>query len=65
MRLGDTDHAFTWLEKACEERNVVPLLVHADPFYDNLRRDSRFAALLQRFNLTGPESTSAIAKETP
>jgi hypothetical protein len=26
MRLGDNDHAFTWLEKAYEERARLPML---------------------------------------
>ena len=56
VRLGETEQAFAWLEKACEERNVFPLLLHADPCYDSLRPDPRFAALLRRFNFTSDES---------
>jgi hypothetical protein len=51
--LGETDRALAWIEKACAERNVFPLLFHADPFYDSLRRDSRLGSFLRHFNL-GP-----------
>ena len=61
VRLGDVDQAFHWLEKACEERNVFALIIHADPFYDNLKRDNRFGALLRRFDLAGAESESVDA----
>ena len=61
VRLGNTEEAFAWLEKACEERNVFPLLLHADPVYDNVRPDPRFAALLRRFSLSGDESSTAHA----
>lgn len=66
VRLGETEETFAWLEKACEERNVFPLLLHADPFYDSLRSDPRLAALLRRFSLTGDESTPlSSAGRTP
>lgn len=67
VRLGETDQAFIWLEKACEERNVFPLLFHADPFYDNLRSDPRFGDLLRRFELAGAENktvAAAVREET-
>lgn len=51
--LDQTEHALIWLEKACEERNVFPLLIHVDPFYDRLRGDARFTDLLERFSLAG------------
>jgi TolB-like protein/tetratricopeptide (TPR) repeat protein len=39
------------------------LLLHADPFYDSLRPDPRFATLLHRFSLSGNESSAAQAGE--
>ena len=45
------DQALEWLERACAERNVFPLLSHADPLYDHLRSDSRFGTLLRQFGL--------------
>ena len=51
LTLGDVEQAFEWLEKAVEERNVFPLLMNCDPFYDPVRADSRFQNLLRRMNL--------------
>jgi tetratricopeptide (TPR) repeat protein len=45
MRIGDSEQAFCWLEKACSERNVFSLLLSSDPFYDSLRSDKRFEHL--------------------
>jgi len=49
--IGEKDRAFEWLGKACQERN--PLLAYASvmPYYDALRSDARFAALLKRLGL--------------
>jgi tetratricopeptide (TPR) repeat protein len=49
--IGEKDLAFEWLNKAYEERN--PLLAYAKvmPYYDTLRTDLRFAALLKRLGL--------------
>ncbi len=47
-RIGDSEQAFYWLEKACSERNVFSLLLNSDPFYGNLRGDKRFEHLRQR-----------------
>lgn len=48
VMLGDEEQALHWLEKACEERNVFPLLMSSDPFYDSLRPDPRFEDLQRR-----------------
>jgi tetratricopeptide (TPR) repeat protein len=48
IMLDDKERAFRWLEKACEERNVFPLLMNSDPFYDPLRSDPRFAELMRK-----------------
>jgi Tfp pilus assembly protein PilF len=49
--IGEKDLAFEWLDKAYNERS--PLLAYAKcmPYYDNLRADRRFNALLQRLGL--------------
>jgi serine/threonine-protein kinase len=49
--IGEKDLAFEWLDRAYAERN--PLLAYAGvmPFYDNLRPDARFTALLKRLGL--------------
>jgi tetratricopeptide (TPR) repeat protein len=48
---GRNDEAFSWLERACVER--TPFLVSAavTPFYDALRDDPRFPAILNRVGL--------------
>ncbi len=55
--LGDTEQAFHWLEKACEERNVFALLMNSDPFYDSLRGKPRFQDLVRRVGLNPPAPT--------
>ncbi len=49
--IGEKDLAFLWLGKAYEERN--PLLSYAKvmPYYDPLRSDARFGALLAKLGL--------------
>ncbi len=47
--LGEKDKAFEWLEKACQERSPSWLLfLRADPQFDDLRSDTRFAPLVKR-----------------
>jgi TolB-like protein/Tfp pilus assembly protein PilF len=48
--LGDRERAFEWLRKAVEQRDVS-LMLKADPFYDDLRSDKRFDALLRAAKL--------------
>jgi serine/threonine protein kinase/tetratricopeptide (TPR) repeat protein len=49
--LEDRDEAFTWLEKACEERFNRLAYVKVEAFWDPLRSDPRFAELLRRIGL--------------
>lgn len=50
--LGDKDKAFTWLEKAYEDRSIVSVAyLKTNPMLDPLRSDTRFADLLRRTNL--------------
>lgn len=51
LRLGNEEEALRWLEKAGEERNAYSLLIKSDPFYDSLRVDPRFVAILRGINL--------------
>lgn len=49
--LGEKDKAFTWLDKAVEEHSFGLAYVKAEPRFDPLRSDPRFADLLHRINL--------------
>jgi len=46
--LGDKDQAFALLEKACDERDNMVVLLKIDPYFDPLRSDRRFTDLLRR-----------------
>jgi TolB-like protein/DNA-binding winged helix-turn-helix (wHTH) protein/Flp pilus assembly protein TadD len=49
--LGDRDRAFEWLDKAYRKYESEWPLALADPMWDTLRSDPRFAALLKRIGL--------------
>jgi DNA-binding winged helix-turn-helix (wHTH) protein/TolB-like protein/tetratricopeptide (TPR) repeat protein len=49
--LGETDHAFTWLDRAIEQRPYWLVWLKLDPRLENLRSDARFSRLLQRVAL--------------
>jgi DNA-binding winged helix-turn-helix (wHTH) protein/TolB-like protein/Tfp pilus assembly protein PilF len=44
--LGQTDEAFRFLQKACEERFYRMIYLKSDPLFDPLRADPRFDSLL-------------------
>jgi len=49
--LGETDQAFTWLEKVYEERSSWIAFLQVEPKFDRLRSDPRFSALLKKVGL--------------
>jgi serine/threonine protein kinase/tetratricopeptide (TPR) repeat protein len=49
--LGQHDRAFDWLEKAYEDRAQMLSEIKADPLFDSIRSDQRFADLLRRVGL--------------
>jgi tetratricopeptide (TPR) repeat protein len=49
--LEDQDQAFTWLEKAYEERFNRLAYLKVEPLWDPLRSDPRFADLLERVGI--------------
>jgi TolB-like protein/Tfp pilus assembly protein PilF len=51
LALGDYDQAFAWLERAYQEQSNVLQVLKVDPFFDPVRADPRFAALLHRVGL--------------
>lgn len=65
--LGDRDRAFSWLEKAYQERVRPMPSLKINPLFDPLRSDSRFAALIQRMRLfdTMQDRSLAILPSKP
>ena len=51
LGLGEIDQAFTWMERAIDERDPIIVPIKSYPFLDPLRDDPRFAALLRKMNL--------------
>ena len=49
--LGDRDQAFTWLEKAYQERHPYMTLIGVEPVFDPVRSDLRFPDLVRRVGL--------------
>ncbi|MCX6594506.1 MAG: BTAD domain-containing putative transcriptional regulator [Acidobacteria bacterium] len=50
-RLGDSDAAFVWLDRALEQRAAPLVYLKTDPRYDQIRNDPRFAVLLKKIGL--------------
>ena len=51
MGLGDREQAFSWLDKAFEERNGWLIHLKGNQRYDGLRNDPRYKDLVRRMNL--------------
>ena len=51
LGLGQTDRAFEWLDKACDERALHLVFLGVDPLFDSLRSDPRFVDLLRTIGL--------------
>ena len=49
--LGDQDQAFSWFEKAYEERFYRLAYLKVDALWDPLRSDPRYADLLRRVGI--------------
>jgi len=49
--LGDKDEAFFWLGKGVDEQGIEFTELNVHPWFDDLRSDPRFTALLKRMNL--------------
>jgi tetratricopeptide (TPR) repeat protein len=49
--LGESNCAFDWLEKACDDHSQWLSEIHVDPAFDPLRSEPRFAEILRRMNI--------------
>jgi TolB-like protein/DNA-binding winged helix-turn-helix (wHTH) protein/Tfp pilus assembly protein PilF len=58
--LGENDNAFTWLDKTLQERAGPFNELNADPMFDRLRSDPRFAALLRRMGVPTPSHADRL-----
>ena len=58
LGLGEIDQAFTWMERAIDDRDPIIIPIKSYPFLDPVRNDPRFAALLRKMNLDGPRQPS-------
>jgi len=63
--LGEKDAAFSYLEKACDDRAGQLIWLNVHPLLDSLRRDPRFANLVSRVGLpkAEPANLSATSAE--
>ncbi len=51
LGLGEINSAFEWLDRAVDERDQLMMPIKSYAFFDPLRADPRFAALLRKMNL--------------
>ncbi len=65
--LGDRDRAFSWLEKAYQEKVRLMPSLKVDPIFDPLHSDARFAALIGRMKLfdAGPDRALTVFPSKP
>jgi serine/threonine-protein kinase len=52
LGLGEFEEAFGWMDRAVEQRDPMMIPVKTYPFFDPLREDPRFQALVRKMNLT-------------
>jgi TolB-like protein len=49
--LGEVDEFFEWMDRAIDARDHMIMPIKSYPFFDPIRGDSRYAALLRKMNL--------------
>jgi tetratricopeptide (TPR) repeat protein len=64
IALGKFDRAFEWLDTAAEYRASFMLPIRVYPFFDPIRSDPRFAALLARNGFVEPVRAAASASRS-
>ncbi|MBN1352595.1 protein kinase [candidate division KSB1 bacterium] len=52
LSLGENEQAFLWLEKAYTGRDYRLIGLNVDPFWDSIRADPKFYALLKKMKLS-------------
>jgi hypothetical protein len=48
---GKRDEVFSWLDKACQEHDVLLTFLKSEPQWGSLRSDPRFVSVLKRIGL--------------
>lgn len=51
LGLGELEQAFEWMSRAVDDRDPMMTPIKSYPFFDPIRADPRFAALLRKMNL--------------
>ena len=51
LALGDFDQTFAWLEKDVQAHASLMASMMADPFFDPIRSDARYAKLMRRIGI--------------
>jgi len=51
LGLGEIDEAFTWMNRAVDQRDPMMTPIKSYEFFDPIRSDPRFTALLRKMNL--------------
>jgi hypothetical protein len=57
---GELDSAFSWLDRAYRQHDAGMLSVRVDPLLENLRKDSRYKAILVRMKLDDDPSARGL-----
>lgn len=52
LGLGDNEQAFHWLEQAYQEKSNILQFLKSHPYFDPIRSDPRFVALIKRVGLS-------------
>ena len=52
FELGDLDKTFEWLDRACEEKDIWVLYLKSAWWWEPIRTDPRYIALLKKLDLT-------------
>lgn len=65
LGLGEIDEAFAWMDRAIDERDPMMVPIKSYEFFDPIRSDPRFAALLRKMNLPLPVSLDLAMDRAP